>query len=134
MGADANAIAPHKRMLSSVTPTFVESGDRVMIGGSPGGSLIMGMVLLATLDFIDGRSASEIVAAPRFHHQYLPDVVRYESGAFTDPELKTLTAQGDTLQPTSFRWGNFQAVIWNRATGAVEAAADPRGEGAGVVE
>jgi len=134
VGADANAIAPHKRMLSSVTPTFIESGDRVMIGGSPGGSLIMGMVLLATLDFIDGRSASEIVAAPRFHHQYLPDVVRYETGAFSDSELKTLTAQGDTLQPSSFRWGNFQAVIWNRATGAVEAAADPRGEGAGVVE
>ena len=134
VGADANAIAPHKRMLSSVTPTFVESGDRVMIGGSPGGSLIMGMVLLATLDFIDGHSATEIVAAPRFHHQYLPDVVRYEPGAFSDQELKTLAAQGDTLQPTSYRWGNFQAVIWNRATGAVEAAADPRGEGAGVVE
>ena len=134
VGADANAIAPHKRMLSSVTPSFVEAGDRVMIGGSPGGSLIMGMVLLATLDFIDGRTAGEIVAAPRFHHQYLPDVVRYESGAFSDQELKTLTAQGDTLQPTSYRYGNFQAVIWNRATGDVEAAADPRGEGAGVVE
>jgi gamma-glutamyltranspeptidase / glutathione hydrolase len=134
VGADANAIAPHKRMLSSVTPSFVEAGDRVMIGGSPGGSLIMGMVLLATLDFIDGRTAGEIVAAPRFHHQYLPDVVRYESGAFSDQELKTLSAQGDTLQPTSYRYGNFQAVIWNRATGDVEAAADPRGEGAGVVE
>jgi gamma-glutamyltranspeptidase/glutathione hydrolase len=105
-----------------------------MIGGSPGGSLIMGMVLLATLDFIDGKSANDIVAAPRFHHQYLPDVVRYESGAFSEPELKTLAAEGDTLQPTSFRYGNFQAVIWNRVTGAVEAAADPRGEGAGVVE
>ena len=110
VGADANAIAPHKRMLSSVSPTFVESGTRVMIGGSPGGSLIMGMVLLATLDFIDGQSASEIVAAPRFHHQYLPDVVRYEPGAFSDQELKTLAAQGDTLQPTSFRYGNFQAM------------------------
>jgi gamma-glutamyltranspeptidase/glutathione hydrolase len=84
VGADANAIAPHKRMLSSVTPSFVEAGDRLMIGGSPGGSLIMGMVLLATLDFIDGHSASEIVAAPRFHHQYLPDVVRYEGGAFSE--------------------------------------------------
>ena len=134
VGGEANAIAPHKRMLSSVTPTFVESGDRVMIGGSPGGSLIIGMVLLATLDFVDGRSASEIVAAPRYHHQYLPDVVRYEAGAFTDQELKTLAAQGDTLQPSSRRWGNFQAVIWDRSTGKVEAAADPRVEGAGVVE
>ena len=134
VGGEANSIAPHKRMLSSVTPTFVESGDRVMIGGSPGGSLIIGMVLLATLDFVDGHSASEIVAAPRFHHQYLPDVVRYEAGAFTDQELKILAAQGDTLQPSSRRWGNFQAVIWDRATGKVEAVADPRVEGAGVVE
>ena len=134
VGADANAVGPHKRMLSSVSPAFVESGDRIMIGGSPGGSLIMGMVLLATLEFIDGQSASEIVAGPRFHHQYLPDVVRYEPGAFSDEELKALSAQGDTLQASSFRWGNFQAVTWNRATGAVEAAADPRGEGAGVVD
>ncbi len=134
VGGDANAIAPHKRMLSSVTPTFVESGSRLMIGGSPGGSLIMGMVLLATLDFMDGRSAAEIVAAPRYHHQYLPDVVRYEAGAFSDAELKTLTEQGATLQPSSYRWGNFQAVTWDRATGDVAAAADPRGEGAGVVE
>ena len=134
VGGEANAIAPHKRMLSSVTPSFVEAGERVMIGGSPGGSLIMGMVLLATLDFVDGRSASEIVAAPRYHHQYLPDVVRYEPGAFSEQEIKTLVAQGDTLQAAANRWGNFQLVIWNRATGAVEAAADPRGEGAGVVE
>ncbi len=134
VGADANAIAPHKRMLSSVTPTFVESGGRVMIGGSPGGSLIIGMVLLATLDFVDGRSAGEIVAAPRFHQQYLPDVVRYEAGAFTDDEARTLTSQGDTLQSVPYRWGNFQLLIWNRGTGAVEAAADPRAEGAGVVE
>ena len=134
IGGEANAIAPHKRMLSSVTPCFVEAGDRVMIGGSPGGSLIMGMSLLATLDFIDGRSASEIVGAPRYHHQYLPDVVRYEPGAFSDAELATLGAEGYTLQATSYRYGNFQVVTWNRATGAVEAAADPRGEGAGVVE
>ena len=134
VGAEANAIAPHKRMVSSVTPAFVEYGDRVMIGGSPGGSLIMGMVLLATLDFLDGRSAGEIVGAPRFHNQYLPDVVRYEPGAFTDEQAKTLAAQGDQLVPVPFRWGNFQAVIWDRASGGVEAAADPRGEGAGVVE
>ncbi len=134
IGADANAIAPHKRMLSSVTPTFVDSGGRVMIGGSPGGSLIIGMVLLATLDFVAGHSAGDIVAAPRFHQQYSPDVVRYEAGAFTDDEVKTLTAQGDTLQSVSYRWGNFQLVTWDRNTGAVNAASDPRGEGAGIVE
>ncbi len=61
-------------------------------------------------------------------------MVRYEAGAFTDDEVKTLTAQGDTLQSVPYRWGNFQIVIWNRTTGSVEAASDPRAEGAGVVE
>jgi gamma-glutamyltranspeptidase / glutathione hydrolase len=134
VGADANAIAPHKRMLSSVTPTFVDAGDRMLVIGSPGGSLITGMVLLATLDFLDGRSAAEIVAAPRFHHQYLPDVVRYEPGAFDGTELQSLQSLGDQMEASTRRWGNEQAVIWNRKTGTVEAAADPRGEGAGVVE
>jgi gamma-glutamyltranspeptidase / glutathione hydrolase len=92
------------------------------------------MVLLATLDFVDGHSARDIVAAPRFHHQYSPDVVRYEAGAFSDDEVKTLTAQGDTLQPVSYRWGNFQLVTWDRNTGVVEAASDPRAEGAAIVE
>jgi gamma-glutamyltranspeptidase/glutathione hydrolase len=134
VGGEANAIAPHKRMLSSVTPMFVDAGSRVLIGGSPGGSRIIGMSLLATLDFLDGRSAAEIVGAPRFHQQYLPDVVGYEPGAFSDEELKTLAAQGNVLQAGSRRWGNFQAVIWNRAAGTVEAVSDPRGEGGGVVE
>lgn len=134
VGADANAIAPHKRMLSSVTPAFVDAGDRMMITGSPGGSLIIGMVLLATLDFLDGHSAAEIAAAPRIHHQYLPDVVRYEPGALSDTEVAALKARGDTLVSSSWRWGNLQTIIWNRTTGAVEAAADPRGEGAGVVD
>ncbi|MGB8694733.1 MAG: gamma-glutamyltransferase [Steroidobacteraceae bacterium] len=134
VGADANAIAPRKRMLSSVTPAFVDAGDRMMITGSPGGSLIIGMVLLATLDFLDGHSAVEIAAAPRIHHQYLPDVVRYEPGALSDAEIAALKARGDTLVSSSWRWGNLQTIIWNRSTGAVEAAADPRGEGAGLVD
>jgi gamma-glutamyltranspeptidase/glutathione hydrolase len=134
VGTDANAIAPRKRMLSSVTPSFVDTGDRMMITGSPGGSLIIGMVLLATLDFLDGHSAAEIAAAPRIHHQYLPDVVRYEPGALSEAEIAALKARGDTLVSSSWRWGNLQTIIWNRSTGAVEAAADPRGEGAGLVD
>ncbi len=134
VGADANAIAPHKRMLSSVTPVFVDAGSRVLIGGSPGGSRIIGMSLLATLAFLDGQSAAEIVAAPRFHQQYIPDAVQYEAGAFTDDEARALAGQGDLLEPAAYRWGNFQAVTWDRATGKVEAASDPRGEGGGAVE
>jgi len=134
VGADANAIAPHKRMLSSVTPAFVDFDHRTMITGSPGGSLIIGMVLLATLEFVDGHSATEIAGAPRFHHQYLPDVVRYEPGAFSAAEISGLQARGDTLESSERRWGNLQTIIWNQATGVVEAAADPRGEGAGMLD
>src|SRR6201999_268954 len=83
IGADANAIAPGKRPLSSSTPTFVESDRGVMVLGSPGGSLITGMVLLATLDFMDGKNAKDIVKAPRIHHQYFPDVISYEPGALS---------------------------------------------------
>ena len=133
VGAEANAIASHKRMLSSVTPAFVEMGDRVMITGSPGGSLIIGMVLLATLDFVDGHNAADIAAAPRIHHQYLPDVVRYEPDALSAEEIAALKARGDTVEPGGRRWGNLQTIIWDRASGAVEAAADPRGEGVGLV-
>ena len=76
-------IEPGKRMLSSITPTFVESPRGYMIVGSPGGSLIIGMVLLATLDLVDGKTAQEIVAAPRIHHQYQPDTLQHEAGALT---------------------------------------------------
>lgn len=134
VGQEANEIAPRKRMLSSMTPSFVELPDRVMVVGSPGGSYIIGMVLNATLDFIDGRSAAEIVAAPRIHHQYLPDVVRYEAGALTDEEQQALLARGHVLDTMPRSWGNLQAVIWDRRAGKVEAAADPRGDGEGKVE
>ncbi len=133
VGAGANAIAPGKRMLSSMAPSFVETPERVMVVGSPGGSFIIGMVLLATLDFMEGRDAATIVAAPRIHHQYLPDVVRFEPGALDDTQRTALTERGHRLEGGNRRWGNLQVVIWNRATGAIEAAADPRGDGAGLV-
>jgi gamma-glutamyltranspeptidase/glutathione hydrolase len=133
VGADANSIAAHKRMLSSVTPSFVESGERLLITGTPGGSRIISMVLVAVLEFLDGRHAAEIAATPRYHQQYMPDVVSYEPGALSDAEVAGLKARGDVLQPAPFRWGNLQTITWDRASGVVEAAADPRGEGAGLV-
>jgi gamma-glutamyltranspeptidase/glutathione hydrolase len=134
VGADANAIAPGKRMLSSMTPSFIETQDRVMVVGSPGGSFIIGMVLLATLDFIAGHDASAIVSAPRIHHQYLPDVVRFEPDALDAAQRLGLEQRGHRLEGGNRRWGNLQVVIWNRQSGVVEAAADPRGNGAGLVE
>ncbi len=132
IGAEANAIAPGKRPLSSSTPTFVESPRGLMIAGSPGGSYIIGMVLLATLDFMDGKAAKEIVSAPRFHHQYSPDVITYERDAFSDAEKAALAARGHQLREGD-RWGNLQVVTWDYASGKVEAAADPRGDGEGLV-
>jgi len=132
IGADANEVAPGKRPLSSSTPTFVESDRGVMITGSPGGSRIIGMVLLATLDYMDGKNAKEIAAAPRYHHQFSPDVVFYERNALSDQERAALEARGDKLREGE-RWGNLQTVIWDRRSGVVEAAADPRGFGEGLV-
>jgi gamma-glutamyltranspeptidase/glutathione hydrolase len=133
IGAAANAIAPNKRSLSSMTPTFVETPKGLMIVGSPGGSFIISMVLLGTLNYLDGMSAAEIVKYPRYHHQYLPDVVDYEQGALSDAEIKTLQAMGHTLKVSGRQWGNMQVITWDFASGKVEAASDPRGEGEGLV-
>ena len=133
IGADANAIAPKKRPLSSSTPTFVEGPGGLMIIGSPGGSYIPGMVILGTLDFMDGKDAQAIVSAPRYHHQFSPDVLQFETDAFTPEERKALEARGHTLREGTRKWGNEQVVTWDYKTGKVEAASDPRGAGVGLV-
>lgn len=128
IGASANAIAPGKRMLSSITPTFVESPRGYMIVGSPGGSLITGMVLLATLNWMDGMTAEQIVAAPRIHHQYQPDTLAYEAAALTPEEVAELKRRGHELQRRE-TWGNLQVVTFDAVTGKVSGASDPRGVG-----
>ena len=133
VGGTANEIAPNKRSLSSMTPTFVETRAGVMIAGSPGGSYIINMVLLGTLNYLDGMGAAEIVRYPRYHHQYLPDVVDYEKGALSEDEIRALQAEGHTLQESSRQWGNMQVITWDYATGHVEAASEPRGAGEGLV-
>jgi gamma-glutamyltranspeptidase / glutathione hydrolase len=133
VGAAANAIAANKRPLSSMTPTFVETSKGLMIEGSPGGSYIISMVLLGTLNYLDGMNAADIVKYPRYHHQYLPDVVDYEPDALTGGEIKELQAMGHTLKVSGRQWGNMQVITWDFATGKVAAASDPRGEGAGLV-
>ncbi|MHB8477356.1 MAG: gamma-glutamyltransferase [Steroidobacteraceae bacterium] len=133
VGGTANAIAPNKRSLSSMSPTFVETSKGLMIVGSPGGSYIISMVLLGTLNYLDGMNAADIVKYPRYHHQYLPDEVDYEQGALSDAEIKELQAMGHTLKVSGRQWGNMQVITWDYATGKVEAASDPRGEGVGLV-
>jgi gamma-glutamyltranspeptidase/glutathione hydrolase len=133
IGADANAIQPAKRPLSSSTPTIVAGPNGLMILGSPGGSYIPGMVILGTLNFMDGKDAQQIASAPRFHHQFSPDVLSFETDALTPEERKELEARGHTLREGSRKWGNMQVVTWDYKTGKVEAASDPRGAGVGLV-
>ncbi len=133
VGGTANEIGPNKRSLSSMTPSFIETPRGLMIIGSPGGSYIISMVILGTLNYLDGMRAAEIVKSPRYHMQYLPDEVDYESGAFTDAELKALQLKGQKLSEGKRPWGNMQVVTWDFASGKVEAASDPRGEGEGLV-
>jgi gamma-glutamyltranspeptidase/glutathione hydrolase len=127
VGSQANAIAPGKRMLSSMSPTFLESGRGVAIVGTPGGSRIITMVLLAALEWLDGADARAMVSLKRFHHQFYPDSVAYEDGAFTPDEIKGLEERGHKLDRNQRAFGNMNVVTWDYATGAVEAATDPRG-------
>ena len=129
VGGSANAVAPGKRPLSSMAPTFVETADGIVILGTPGGSRIPTMVLLATLEAAAGRGTpSDWVALPRFHHQYLPDVLEYEPAAFGADTVAALGAMGHTARATREAYGNMHIVARTRRDG-VQAAADPRGEG-----
>lgn len=132
VGADANSIAPGKRSLSSMTPTFVETDNGLLIIGTPGGSTIISMVTQGVLGWLAGQSAETIVAARRLHHQYLPDRLMYEPGALTAEEIDGLKKLGYDLKEWSLR-GNLQVITWDYQSGRIAAAADPRGFGAGLV-
>lgn len=126
VGDQANAIAPNKRPLSSMSPTIVIGENEVAALGTPGGSRIITMVLLGLLDFFDGNPVDSWVALPRFHHQYLPDKVFAEKDAFADPLIKKLEEMGHKIQVHDGKWGNMHAVHWNKKTGQIQAASDPR--------
>lgn len=136
MGYEANAPKPGKRMLSSMTPTFMESSDKVVVLGTPGGSRIITMVLLGILGYDAGLSAQQVAALPRYHHQWLPDVISAESGAFSPEVAKALEAMGHQVdlpgdeasggRGSSHVWGNLQTVAWDRARNELSAGSDPR--------
>src|SRR5882672_274995 len=134
VGADANSVAPRKRPLSSMTPSFIESDKGLMITGSPGGSFIPTMVLLGTLNWLSGADATAVVAAPRFHHQYQPDVVFAEDAAFTVSERAQLEKLGHRFRSWPRTTGNMQVVTWDYANGKVDAASDPRRAGGSLVK
>lgn len=125
----ANGIEPGKRMLSSMTPTFLESDRGLAILGTPGGSRIVTMVLLGALAWMEGADAEGIVGLPRVHHQYIPDSVSFEAGAM-DEELQAALAElGHELRESSRPWGNMQAITIEYADGTLTAASDPRRNG-----
>lgn len=129
VGTEQNSIAPGKRPLSSMTPTVIETPEQVAVLGTPGGSRIISMVLLGVLDMLAGNPPDSWVSLPRFHHQYLPDRLQFEPGAFTLEQQAALRDLGHHLLELERTYGNMQAILWDKTTGTQQAASDPRGEG-----
>jgi gamma-glutamyltranspeptidase/glutathione hydrolase len=126
-GYDANSVKPGKRPLSSMTPTFMSDPDHVIVLGTPGGSRIITMVLLGILGFDQGLTPQQVVALPRFHHQYLPDEISLEPGDTLPTEVvKSLEAMGHKVTTRGTPWGNMQAVEWDRKANALSGGTDPR--------
>ena len=130
-GGSANAIAPGKRPLSSMTPVFVDDAKGTLVTGAPGGSRIVSQVLLAILDYVEADQVdlAGIVSAPRYHHQWWPDRVEIERDSFTQDWRAALEAKGHRLRTVGRKWGNMQAVFKPRAHGVMQVANDPRGSG-----
>ena len=130
VGSKANAIAPEKRMLSSMTPTIVEKdGKLFMVVGTPGGSTIITSVLQNIINVVDyNMGMQEAVNQPRFHHQWLPDVIRMEPHSFSDATKKDLEHLGySILERNSLIIGRVDAILV-LPDGKLEGGADPRGD------
>lgn len=128
VGGEANAILPGKRMLSSMTPTIVsKDGKLYMVVGTPGGSTIITSVFQAIVNVVDfGMTMQEAVAAPRFHHQWLPDVLQLERNALDSATLDALSALGHELRARG-SYGKVDAILI-LPDGRLEGGADPRGD------
>jgi len=128
-GGAANSVAPGKRPLSSMTPTFVEDDKGVLILGAPGGSRIISQVLLAAIEYLRNAQVDlpQLVAMPRYHHQYWPDRIEIEPEGFSAAWRSALEGKGHQIRVGKRKWGNLQAVFQPRGDGAAQAANDPRG-------
>lgn len=135
---EANAIGPRKRPLSSMTPTILtRNGKLFLVIGSPGGPTIINTVLQVILNVVDhGMSLSQAIAAPRLHHQWLPDLIRYESGAVPPPVRAALEAEGHRFAPApgafpgSPTWGDAEGIFVDPRSGKRHGASDPRSKDA----
>lgn len=131
IGSEANAIAPGKRMLSSMAPTAVHHANTLALLGTPGGSRITTMVMQGILQFLQGADAKSLVSSPRLHHQALPDKIFIEPDAVVDRER--LEAKGHVFEVAE-PWGNMQVVVWDTHEAWLDAASDPRGLGSAKIE
>ena len=151
---EANAIEPGKRMLSSMTPTIVEDpeGRLMLVVGSPGGPRIITAVYQTILNIIDhGMNVQEAVAAPRVHHQWLPDVMYWENQGLALDAIVALQERGWSMSESSGYWSRVDAieVVYDDATSTTDPSgldrvdavrsgrvllggADPRGQDAAV--
>ncbi|HEY2896655.1 MAG TPA: gamma-glutamyltransferase [Gemmatimonadaceae bacterium] len=129
---EANAIAPGKRMLSSMTPTIVlgDDGKPMLVTGAQGGPTIITTTYQIMSNVIDyDMGISTAVRAPRVHHQHLPDTLQYENGGLTTATLDALRAMGYTVQPLSSTGDLGYAASILRRNGLVHGASDPRVHG-----
>jgi len=127
---NANAIEANKRMLSSMTPTIVtKDGRNFMVIGTPGGPTIITTVLQCIMNVVDhGMTVNEAIAAGRFHHQWLPDRIDYEKGAFSGETITALKGLGHSLKNVK-QIGNAQGIIIDPRTGLLMGGPDPRRSG-----
>ncbi|MCB1986242.1 MAG: gamma-glutamyltransferase [Burkholderiales bacterium] len=128
-GSRANTIAAGKRPLSSMSPTFVENNNGILIVGTPGGSRIISMLLLVILDYVNNTQidGEKLVAKPRFHHQYLPDFIQIEPDAFDSGWITALQSMGHEVRAMKRKWGNMQLIFYDKRTQQSQVASDPRG-------
>ena len=135
IGREANAIAPNKRMLSSMSPTIVaKDGQAILVTGSPGGSTIITTTLQVIMNVVDhGMPLHDAVSMPRFHHQWTPNRILYENYAFSPDTLRALMSLGHV---SFFQWpygrgiGDANSVM--RRDGVLHGVKDPRAEGVAV--
>ncbi|MEZ4900937.1 MAG: gamma-glutamyltransferase [Spirosomataceae bacterium] len=129
IGNKANAIAPSKRMLSSMTPTILEKDQKLyMVVGTPGGSTIITAVFQTILNVVEhGMDMQQAVNAFKFHHQWLPDRTTYETGAFSDNVVQRLKTKGYILDMQRNTIGRMDCILV-RPDGKLEGGSDPRGD------